>query len=47
MREKLVLFERTKKGVAKYPEVCITLLSKKQKKQLLKALIVPDNSGRQ
>jgi len=41
LREVLILFEHTKRGVAKYPEVSITLLSKEQKEQLLKALLLP------
>jgi hypothetical protein len=40
LREELVLFEKTKKGIAKYPNVSITLLNPDQKEQLIKALII-------
>ena len=38
-RDSLVLFQKTPKGIAKYPPISLTLLSKKQKKELEQALI--------
>ncbi|MCX6258471.1 MAG: hypothetical protein NTW49_11340 [Bacteroidia bacterium] len=38
LRENLVLFEKTKRGIAKYPNVSLTLLTPEQKEQLLKTL---------
>jgi len=37
-KESLVLFQKTPKGVAKYPPISLTLLSKKQKTELKRAL---------
>lgn len=38
MREELVLFEKTKRGVAKYPDVSISILNDEEKQQLLNSL---------
>jgi len=37
-KESLVLYQRTPKGIAKYPPISLTLLSKKQKTELKRAL---------
>jgi len=37
-KESLVLYQRTTKGVAKYPPISLTLLSKRQKTELKRAL---------
>ena len=37
-KESLVLYQKTSKGVAKYPPISLTLLSKKQKTELKRAL---------
>ena len=37
-KESLVLYQKTPKGVAKYPPISLTLLSKKQKTELKRAL---------
>ena len=37
-RDSLILFQKTPRGVAKYPPISLTLLNKKQKKELQKAL---------
>ena len=38
IKESLVLYQKTPKGVAKYPPISLTLLSKKQKTELKRAL---------
>ena len=37
-KDSLVLFQKTPKGIAKYPPISLTLLSKKQKTELKRAL---------
>ena len=37
-KESLILYQKTPKGIAKYPPISLTLLSKKQKKELELAL---------
>ena len=37
-KDSLVLYQKTNKGVAKYPPISLTLLSKKQKTELKRAL---------
>ena len=37
-KDSLVLYQKTKKGVAKYPPISLTLLSKNQKTELKRAL---------
>jgi hypothetical protein len=39
-RESLVLYQKTAKGVAKYPPISLTLLSKNQKTELKRALFI-------
>ena len=39
-RESLILYQKTPKGVAKYPPISLTLLSKKQKQELKQSLVV-------
>ena len=39
-RESLVLYQKVQKGIAKYPPISLTLMSKKQKKELEQALRV-------
>lgn len=43
LKEKLFLYQQTKRGVAKYPGVSITALSKEEKEKLIKSL---DRLGR-
>jgi hypothetical protein len=40
LRENLILYQKTKRGTAKYPPVSITALSKKEKKELLNSLSI-------
>jgi len=42
-KESLVLFQKTDKGVAKYPPISLTLLGKKQKTELKRALFSMEN----
>ena len=37
-RDSLVLYQKTPKGVAKYPPISLTVLNKKQKKELMSSL---------
>jgi len=43
-KDSLVLYQKTDKGVAKYPPISLTLLSKKQKTELKRALFAMTNS---
>jgi len=42
-KDSLVLFQKTPKGIAKYPPISLTLLSKKQKTELKRALFAMTN----
>ncbi len=43
-KEALVLYQKTPKGIAKYPPISLTLLSKNQKTDLKRALYAASNS---
>ena len=43
IKESLVLYQKTPKGIAKYPPISLTLLSKKQKTELKRALFSMEN----
>ena len=43
-KDSLVLYQKTGKGVAKYPPISLTLLSRKQKTELKRALFAMTNS---
>ena len=43
-KDSLVLFQKTDRGIAKYPPISLTLLSKKQKTELKRALFAMTNS---
>ena len=43
-KESLVLFQKTKKGVAKYPPISLTLLGKDKKRDLKRALFAETNT---
>ena len=43
-KDSLVLYQKTDRGVAKYPPISLTLLSKKQKTELKRALFALTNS---
>jgi hypothetical protein len=43
-KDSLVLYQKTTKGVAKYPPISLTLLGKKQKTELKRALFAMTNS---
>ena len=44
-KESLVLYQKTSKGVAKYPSISLTLLSKNQKTELKRALFAVSNNS--
>ena len=44
-RDSLILFQRTTKGIAKYPPISLSLLSKKQKTELKRTLFVMTNQA--
>ena len=44
-KDLLVLYQKTTKGVAKYPPISLTLLSKNQKTELKRALFTASNSN--
>jgi len=43
-KESLILYQKTDKGVAKYPPISLTLLAKKQKTELKRALFAASQS---
>ncbi len=43
-KESLVLYQKTAKGVAKYPPISLTLLNKNQKTELKRALFTASNN---
>jgi len=43
-KDSLVLYQKTNKGIAKYPPISLSLLSKKQKTELKRALFAMTNS---
>ena len=43
-KDSLILYQKTAKGVAKYPPISLTLLAKKQKTELKRALFAETNS---
>jgi hypothetical protein len=43
-KEMLVLYQKTPKGIAKYPPISLTLLSKKQKTELKRSLYAASNN---
>ena len=45
-KDSLVLYQKTPKGVAKYPPISLTLLNKKQKTELKRALFAMTNDGK-
>ncbi len=44
-KESLVLYQKTPKGIAKYPPISLTLLNKSQKTELKRALFTASNNG--
>ncbi len=45
LKNKLILYRKTKRGIAKYPPVSITVLGKKEKQKLIRSLsLIKDKS---